>query len=110
MLIRYLSPYLMSEDPQTSQSTTLDYGAPAGRRGNPVLGVVVGVLGVCAGLFGGLMLFYGIPGIVYVFTRSNSRDFGGDLFEVVMFVLIGIVSLYVAVRWCRSVRGIIAGR
>lgn len=74
------------------------------------MGTIVGLLGVCAGLFGALMLFYGIPGIVYVFTRSNSRDFAGDLFELVMFLLIGVVSLYVSFRWCRAVRGIFAGR
>jgi uncharacterized membrane protein HdeD (DUF308 family) len=100
----------VNQNDQSSEPTALDYAKPSRRHGNPVLGVVVAALGVCAGLFGALMLFYGIPGIVYVFTRSNSRDFAGDLFEVVTFLLIGILSLYAAMRWCRAVRGIMAGR
>ena len=100
----------VKEHDPPSQPAALDYAAPSTRRGKPALGIIVGLLGACAGLFGSLMLFYGIPGIVYVFTRSNSRDFAGDLFMVVMFLLIGIVSLYVAFRWCRAVRGIIIGR
>ena len=100
----------VNENNPRSKPPALDYAAPSTRRGNPILGIVVGILGVCAGLFGAVMLFYAIPGVVYVFTRSNRGDFAGDLFEVVMFLVIGAFCLYVAIRWCRAVRGIIAGK
>lgn len=80
----------------------LDYGRPPTGRGNAVLGIVVGLLGLCALAFGMLMLFIGVPGIFEVFSSSNSQDFPGDLFEVVMFLLIGIVCVYVAIRWFRA--------
>jgi hypothetical protein len=100
----------MSQDNRAPQPTALDYAKPTRRRGNPVLGVTVGTLGVCAGLFGTLMLFQAILGAVYVFTRSNSRDLAGDFFALMLFLLIGIVCLYVAIRWCRAACGIVAGR
>lgn len=55
------------------------------------------------------MLFVGIPGLIYTLTRSLRADFSGDLFEAIMFLLIGIVSMFFAIRWARAVRRIFAG-
>ena len=55
------------------------------------------------------MLYYGVPGLTYVFTRDNGRDFGGDLFEIILFLLIGTICLYFAVRWCKAAIHMIAG-
>jgi len=56
------------------------------------------------------MLFYGVPGIPYVFFHDNKVDFPGDLFELIMFLVIGVFCLYVAFRWCRAARRIFSGR
>jgi hypothetical protein len=87
----------------------LAYSAPLARSGRPLLGTVVAVLAVVAGFFGAVMMFYGISGVPYVFFHDNSVDFPGDLFELIMFLLIGMFCLYVAVRWCRMVPRIISG-
>jgi hypothetical protein len=100
----------VNEHDPPPRPAALDYAGPSTLRGRPVLGVIVAILGVCVGSFGALTLSYGVVGIVYVFTRSNRRDFAGDLFETVMFLLIGIVCLYVAFRWCRAARAIVVGR
>jgi membrane associated rhomboid family serine protease len=99
-------------DPPTPIPPVLPYHSPQPRepRGNPALAVLVGLLGAVAGLFGALMLFYGCIGIWYVCTKSVRRDLPGDLFEMGMFLLIGGFCEFIAVRWCRSVARISAGR
>jgi hypothetical protein len=89
---------------------TLAYATPPARRGRPELGVLVALLGGGAGLFGALMLFFGITGIPYVFGRNNSIDFPGDVFGLVMFLLIGSICVCVAIRWCRAAWCIVCGR
>jgi hypothetical protein len=49
-------------------------------------------------------------GMVSAFRKSPTRDFPGDLFMSVMLTLVGGVCLYVALRWCRAVRGIFEGK
>lgn len=60
---------------------------------------LAGVFGVVAGLFGGLMLFVGVPGIHWLLTSDRADS--GDVFSVAMFNGIGLVGLYVAFRWLR---------
>jgi hypothetical protein len=98
----------VSENDPSTEPVKLEYAAPA-RRGRPVLGIIVAILGMAAGMFGALMLFYGIPGIIYVFARDNRADFPGDLFEAAMFLIIGSFCLAVAIRWCCAARGIMRG-
>ena len=88
----------------------LAYATPPARRGRPVLGVVVALLGAGTGFFGALMLFFGISGIPYVFAHDNSIDFPGDLFGLIMFLLIGSICIYVAIRWCRAASRIVSGK
>jgi hypothetical protein len=100
----------MGESDQSAEPPVLAYATPSVHRGYPVLGAIVALLGACTGLFGSLMLLVGIPAILDTFTRDNSRDFPGDLFECSLFLLIGFFCLYIAVRWCRAVRGIFTGK
>lgn len=66
--------------------------------------------GILAGLFGALMLFYGIDGVIWVLTRkNNARYFAEDSFAVMLFVLIGAVCAFVAVRWCRAAGRLFTG-
>jgi hypothetical protein len=100
----------MGESDQSQDPPLLANATPSVHRSRPVLGTIVAILGVCAGLFGSLMLFVGIPGIFVTFMRDNSRDFPGDLLECIMFLLIGFFCLYISIRWCRTVCGIFAGK
>lgn len=67
---------------------------------------------MAAEIFGGLllifsicMLAYGVIGVVYVvqefFTPYGRFDAPGDIFEVSMFLIIGIFSGAFAIRWLR---------
>ena len=99
----------MSENDPSREPVKLDYAAEPDRHGGQVLGIVVGILGMIAGGFGGLMLFYGVIGIVYIFTRSLRADFAGDLFGVIMFLIIGSFCLAVSIRWCRAAGRVMRG-
>jgi hypothetical protein len=61
------------------------------------------IFGTLAGLFGALMLFYGVLGIVWLIKEWRRWKFldGEDVFEVGMLLLIGAVSAFVAFRWLR---------
>ncbi len=76
----------------------------------PLLGFLLAMCGLASGLLAVPMLFYGITGVSYVLFRSPSRDRAGDAFGVVVFLTIGIVCVYFALRWCRAVRGVMAGK
>jgi hypothetical protein len=80
-------------------------------RAHPLLGITVALLATVSGLFGGVMLFYGIRAIPFVFSHRNrnSVSFGGDVFELAMFLGIGVFCLYVAVRWYRKVPALMSG-
>ncbi|HEY2588132.1 MAG TPA: hypothetical protein VGI81_20480 [Tepidisphaeraceae bacterium] len=99
----------MNDSKASPPAPVLTYATPSARRGRPVLAVLVAILGIGAGLFGALMLFYGIAGVLYVCTRDNGADFPSDLIVVVLFLVIGIFCCYVALRWCRAVRRIFSG-
>lgn len=79
----------------------LDYAAPASRAEPSATSPVPAVLGTVAGLFGALMLFYGVGAILGV-LRDRRRLDAEDLFEVVMINVIGGLSAAFAVRWIRS--------
>lgn len=86
----------------------LDYATRQPRGRSQGLSVVAAVFGTFAGLFGALMLFYGVGGVIWLMGEWKRWKFldGGDVFEVVMFLLIGLVSSYVSVRWLRaSIKG-----
>ena len=65
------------------------------------MSALAAVLGTLAGLFGALMLFYGVVGIFWL-VRDRRRIDGEDVFEVAMFNIIGALSAYFAIRWIRS--------
>ena len=88
----------------------MNYATPPTHRGRPVVGSFVALLAICASLFGLLMLSVGIPGLVEVCFHSEKADFAHDLFEVSMFLLIGVFCICVAIRWFRAFPGIIAGK
>lgn len=100
----------MSENGPSRKPVKLDYAAEPDRRGSQVLGIVVGILGMLTGGFGALTLFYGVIGMVCVFTRSLRPDFAGDLFEGVMFLIIGSFCLAVSIRWYRTAGRIMKGK
>jgi hypothetical protein len=56
------------------------------------------VFGVMAGLFGALMLFYGVEGIVWL-VRDWKRVDDQDVVDVVVWNIIGLVCAYAAWRW-----------
>ena len=65
------------------------------------MSAIAAVLRTVAGLFGALMLFYGVAGIFWL-VRDRRRVDGEDVFEVAMFNIIGGLSAFVAIRWIRS--------
>jgi hypothetical protein len=58
------------------------------------------VAGVVVGLFGAIVLFYGIGGVYWLF-RDRRRADGEDVFEVALINLIGAVCAFFAWRWVR---------
>jgi hypothetical protein len=99
------------EPPPSPNPPVLPYGTRPVSHPRPLLGIVVALLATVSGLFGGLMLFHGILGIPFVFSRRNrnSVTFGGDVFELAMFLVIGVFCLYISVRWYRKVPALMSG-
>ena len=78
----------------------LDYATPPPPPVEPVHFIPL-IVGLAAALFGGLMLYYGAAGIVWL-VRNWRRTDGEDVFEVAMFNGIGAFCTFVGVRWTRS--------
>ena len=94
-------------DDRSEQPRVLDYSpppGPVGRTVNRITAVLGLLLALASGLFGLLMLIFGVPYLVDVLPKGNrlSPAFGEDVFESVMFIIIGLFCIYVAVRWIRS--------
>ena len=94
-----LGAVLIENKPDDPQA--LDYAAPATPARNSSMSAIAAVLGTVAGLFGALMLFYGVAGIFWL-VRDRRRVDGEDVFEVAMFNIIGGLSAFFAIRWIRS--------
>ena len=81
---------------------TLDYAKPPAKDYRLIRGAA-GVLGLALGMFAVPMLWIGVEGLVEVIRRPPPRiDVPGDIFEMVMFILIGLFCGFVSVRWIRA--------
>jgi len=70
------------------------------------MSAIAAILGTIAALFGAVMLFYGIDGIIWL-VRDWKRVDGEDVFSVVIWNLIGALAAFFAFRWIRSaIRGL----
>jgi hypothetical protein len=94
-----------SDDPQI-----LQYATPSFTRRHPFLAALVAIVGICLGLFGLLLLFEAALAATFYFAEGNSRDFAGDLSEVALVLLLGLIRLYVSNRLFRAAHSIFAGR
>ena len=88
----------------------LDYARLPAKRPGPGMALLGGLLAVIVGLFGGVLLYFGLPGLVHVLRKGNrsSPAFAGDVFETAMFVIIGVFCVAVAIRWVRSMVRVLA--
>lgn len=69
---------------------------PVPKRSNPDGGAIIA--GTLVGLFGSLMLVYGIVGSIFVIHRWKKAD-GEDVFEVAVILFIGVLCICAACRW-----------
>lgn len=86
----------------------LDYATPAGRRKSAISPLVAAAFSILGGLFGALMLLWGVTGIVWLVGEWKRWKFldGSDIFGVALCLLIGAVSAVFSVRWLRwSIKG-----
>ena len=83
-------------DGRQDELPPLEYATTAPRP-KPAPTVAAAVFGVIAGLFGGIMLLYGIGGAIAL-TRTTRRVDGEDVFAVSMFILIGTLCEFFAAR------------
>ena len=81
---------------------TLDYAKPPAKDYR-LIGGLAGVLGLALGMCAVPMLWMGVEGIVEVIRLPPPRiDLPVDIFEIVMFILIGLFCGFVSVRWIRA--------
>ena len=94
-------PRSVAIDSKSDDRPAPDYATAASRPKSSAMSPVAAIVGTVAGLFGALMLFYGVGGIVWL-VRDWRRVDGEDVFAVAMFNVVGGLSAFFAVRWIRS--------
>ena len=98
----------MNED-RPSDPAPLDYARPPAYPSRPLLGAFVAVLASFLGLFGVAMFLGGIVALPHILSHPNSVDFAGDVFGDALFLLIGVIGVFAAIRWLRKVPRLFSG-